>query len=122
MYFVLAKSFDGWVSLATEALLRSAFFDASFADNIKDIKILRWQSNCDAACFLTGKKFHKSTIFWRRLNLIRHSCHVNQVGCLGAQPSSQTKLNKSWKNYALNPFMSLNPLSFYYSYMSANEK
>lgn len=52
---MLAKSIDGWFTMATETLLRFAFFNASIVDDTKDIKIRWWQSKSDAARVSTGK-------------------------------------------------------------------
>lgn len=55
VHFVLAKSDDGWLPMATKIVLCSAFFDAGTVDNTEDIKIRRRQSHGDDPRFLAGK-------------------------------------------------------------------
>lgn len=49
-----AESFNCRISMATKTLLRFAFFDASFIDDIEDIKIWRRKSHGDDTCVFAG--------------------------------------------------------------------
>lgn len=60
VYFMFAKSFDGWQPMATSTLLRAAFLDARSADDTANVEIWRWKSDSHATRFLAGEKmsFH----------------------------------------------------------------
>lgn len=56
VYFMFAKSFDGWQPMATSTLLRVAFLDARSADDTANIEIRWWKSDSHATRFLAGEK------------------------------------------------------------------
>lgn len=56
VYFMFAKSFDGWQPMATSTLFRAAFLDARSADDPANIEIRRWKSDSHASRFLAGEK------------------------------------------------------------------
>lgn len=78
VYFMFAKSFDGWQPMATSTLLCAAFLDARSADDTANIEIRRWKSDSHATRFLAGEKM----IFRREVsgrNVISSHRHVGVV-------------------------------------------
>lgn len=86
VYFVLAKSIDCRIPMATETLLCFAFLDASVVDNIKDIKIWRRQSEGDASRISTGM-----------INTILPQPFKNRRTCEDRKISSALSHRKTWQ-------------------------